>query len=177
MFAARSEGTVDLTAGGASQYSVVVDTSSCATPVDQPGPFRRLLIPRGALDEVIAHARESLPNECCGLLAGWIDGEGGRVTQQYRVRNERLSPTEFATHPRDMLDASKATRAAGTEVLAIYHSHPTSAPVPSRKDIERNSWGVSVVHLIVGLGGAEPEIRGWWLTDDGYCEATWEGVL
>jgi proteasome lid subunit RPN8/RPN11 len=75
-----------------------------------------------------------------------------------------------------MLDALKAMRVTGTEVLAIYHSHPTSAPVPSRKDIERNSWGVSVVHLIVGLGGVEPEIRAWWLTDDGYTEAIWEDV-
>jgi proteasome lid subunit RPN8/RPN11 len=144
--------------------------------MESPGPFCRLLIPRTVLDTVVAHAREAQPNECCGLLAGLMDGETGRVTLQFPLRNDLLSPTAFATNPRDMLDASKAMRADGTDVLAIYHSHPTSAPVPSRKDIERNSWGVSVVHLIVGLGGTQPEIRAWWLTDDGYTEAIWEGV-
>ena len=41
-------------------------------------------------------------------------------------------------------------RTNGTELLAIYHSHPTSEPVPSRRDVEENTYGESVVHLIVG---------------------------
>ncbi|MDB5312452.1 MAG: hypothetical protein JWO38_6654, partial [Gemmataceae bacterium] len=133
--------------------------------------FTRLLIPRPVLEAVVTHARGELPNECCGLLAGAIEGDTGRVTQHFPVRNDLASPTEYATNPRDMLDALKATRAAGTEVLAIYHSHPASAPVPSRKDVERNYWGDSAVHVIIGLGGDEPDIRAWWLTETGYRAA------
>jgi proteasome lid subunit RPN8/RPN11 len=92
-----------------------------------------------------------VPNECCGLLAGVIEDGVGLVRQQFPIRNDLASPTEYATNPRDMLDTSKATRAAGTEVLAIYHSHPTSGPVPSRRDVEGNWWGESVVHVIIGI--------------------------
>lgn len=133
--------------------------------------FTRLVIPRMVLDAVIAHARGQLPNECCGLLAGVIDGDTGRVSQHFPVRNDLASPTEYLTDPRDLLAAMKATRAAGTEVLAVYHSHPASPPVPSRKDIERNTWGETAVHVIVGLGGDEPEVRAWWLGENEYREA------
>src|SRR5690348_8498450 len=133
--------------------------------------FTRLLLPRPLLDAVIAHARTQLPNECCGLLAGLIEGDTGRVTQHFPIRNDLASPTEYLTNPRDLLDAMKATRAAGTDVLAVYHSHPTSAPVPSRKDIERNTWGETAVHVIVGLGEEEPEVRAWWIGEKDYREA------
>jgi proteasome lid subunit RPN8/RPN11 len=72
-----------------------------------------------------------------------------------------------------MLAAHKAMRASGTDVLAVYHSHPTSEPSPSRRDRERN-YGERIVNLIVGLRGAEPTVRGWWLTADGAREAEWE---
>src|SRR5437899_1519217 len=96
--------------------------------------FTRLLIPRSLLAAVLAHARAELPNECCGLLAGVVEDGVGRVTEHYPLRNDLASPTEYATNPRDLLDATRAMRAAGTDPLAIYHSHPTSDPVPSRKD-------------------------------------------
>lgn len=136
--------------------------------------FTRLLIPREVLDAVVAHARDEMPDECCGLLAGLVEGETGRVTQHFPVRNDLASPTEYLTNPRDLLDAMKAARAAGTEVLAVYHSHPASEPVPSRKDIERNTWGETAAHVIVGLVGAEPDVRAWWLGEAGYREAQLE---
>lgn len=131
-------------------------------------PFNCLRIPQSVLDAVLTHARAELPNECCGLLAGVIEGGVARVTRHFAIRNDLASPTEYATNPRDMLDALKASRAAETEVLAIYHSHPASEPVPSRKDVERNHWGESAVHLIVGLAGREPDLRAWRLLPNGY---------
>ncbi|MFO0823167.1 MAG: Mov34/MPN/PAD-1 family protein, partial [Gemmataceae bacterium] len=57
------------------------------------------------------------------------------------------------------------------ELLAIYHSHPTSAPVPSRRDIERNSYGESVAHVIISLADAATVVKAWWLTPTDYREA------
>ena len=133
--------------------------------------FTRLLIPRSLLDAVLAHARAELPNECCGLLAGVINDGVGRVTQHFPVRNDLASPTEYATNAQDMLAVSRATREAGTVELAVYHSHPASAPIPSRKDLERNFWGETAVHVIVGLAGDEPDVRAWWLTETDYRPA------
>ena len=134
-------------------------------------PFTRLLVPRPLSDAVIAHARAELPNECCGLLAGVIEDGVGRVTQHLPLVNELADPTEYFSEPRSIIAAEKARRAAGTEVLAIYHSHPTSDPVPSRKDLDRNFWGETAVHVIVGLAGDEPDVRAWWLTETDYRPA------
>jgi proteasome lid subunit RPN8/RPN11 len=121
--------------------------------------FTRLLIPRSLLDALLAHARAELPNECCGLLGG----VEGRVTRHFPICNDAASPTEYFTNARDLLDAMKILRFEGIEVLAFYHSHPSSEPVPSKTDIERNTWGETVIHVIVGLAGNEPEVRAWWI--------------
>lgn len=133
----------------------------------------RLLIPRPIFDAMLAHANAELPAECCGLLAGTIADGVGRVTFHLPLVNALTSPTEYESEPRSMLAAHKAMRASGTDVLSVYHSHPTSDPVPSKRDRERN-YGENVVNLIIGLRPAEPEVRGWWLTSDAAREAEWE---
>lgn len=133
--------------------------------------FTRLTIPDALLAEMIAHARAELPNECCGLLAGRIEGGVGIVTVRFAVRNDAAGPTAYATNPRDMLAAFRSMREGGLELLAVYHSHPTGEPVPSRRDVAENTYGETTAHVIVGLGGAEPAVRAWWITEAGYREA------
>jgi [CysO sulfur-carrier protein]-S-L-cysteine hydrolase len=134
-------------------------------------PFTRLVLPEAVLAELIAHAREAAPLECCGLLAGHIADGIGAVSAHYPIENVVRSPTEYETDARGMLFAFRAMREHGIELLAIYHSHPASAPVPSRHDVERNTYGESAVHVIVSLAGAEADVRAWWLTETGFREA------
>lgn len=130
-------------------------------------PFTRLTVPDLLLEEVIGHARERAPIECCGLLAGHITGGVGVVAHRYPIENSALSATEYETDADQMMLAFRDMRERGIELLAIYHSHPKSAPVPSRRDIERNTYGETVVHLIVSLAGEKPDIRAWWLAETG----------
>ena len=127
---------------------------------------------------MLEHAQAELPAECCGLLAGIIrrDGAEALVTHRYPLINELDSPTEFASEPRSMLAAMREVRAWGTEVLAVYHSHPTSEPIPSRKDLDRHWLGPSVLAVIVGLQGEEPEVRAWALGPESCDEAEREVV-
>ena len=134
-----------------------------------------LQIPRRLFDEMILHARAEFPNECCGLLAG-PDTTGGVVARRYPLVNAAASPVAYDADPKSLFAAFKDMRHAGTELLAIYHSHPTTAPVPSRTDRARNGYGPEVVHLIVSLAGPEPVVRGWRLAETAYHEATWEVV-
>ncbi len=133
--------------------------------------FTRLDIPDLLLAEVIAHAREESPLECCGLLAGRIAGDVGVVTARYPIENTARSLTEYETEARGMFAAFRDMRERELELLAIYHSHPASEPVPSRRDIDRNTYGESVVHLIVSLAGTEPDVRAWWLGETGFRPA------
>ena len=139
-------------------------------------PFR-LLLPTQFYTAMLAQAQAELPNECCGLLAGRLDPAAGvgRVEKRYPLVNLVASPVEFLSEPVSMFAAVKDMRRLGLDVLAVYHSHPTAAPVPSRKDHERN-YSPEVVNLIISLQGKAPVVRGWWLTADDSREAAW-GVV
>ena len=131
-------------------------------------------LPRPLHDAVLAQARAEYPNECCGLLAGRVEGGVGLVARRYPLVNALASPTEFLSESRGLLEAHKDTRRHGLEFLAVYHSHPTSAPVPSRTDLARNYYP-DAVWLIVSLADpAAPLIRGWWLKETSFAEAEWD---
>jgi [CysO sulfur-carrier protein]-S-L-cysteine hydrolase len=132
----------------------------------------RLSIPRAIYDAMLAHVQSELPAEGCGQLGGKVVDGIGRVTLHLPMVNALSSPTEFVSDAASTLAAHKALRASGTDVLAVYHSHPTSDPVPSQRDLERN-YSESVVNIIIGLRGPEPDVRAWWLTADGAQETDW----
>ena len=116
---------------------------------------------RADWDELIAHAREEAPNECCGY-ARVVDG---RVDQVHRGQNTRLSPYGFDLDGPSLLAANELD--ADGFGVAVYHSHPRSPAEPSEQD--RNlahypHW----TYLIVSLAG-EPHVRAWRI-DDGRVE-------
>jgi proteasome lid subunit RPN8/RPN11 len=119
------------------------------------------------------HARAEEPLECCGLLAGVIREDGvGEVRLRYPLLNAAASSVEFESEPRNHFSADRDIRRQGFEVLAVYHSHPTSEPVPSRKDLERNNWPQAVT-LIISLKTRPATVRGWWLSAESFREADW----
>jgi [CysO sulfur-carrier protein]-S-L-cysteine hydrolase len=124
---------------------------------------------------MVAHAAAGLPNECCGLLAGRIseDGASGQVTVHYPLTNELRSPTVFLSDSREMFAAVKDMRQKKTEVLAVYHSHPSSMPIPSKRDLERN-YSSGVVNVIIGLVSESPDVQAWWLNESSFDAAQWE---
>ena len=137
-------------------------------------PFH-LLLPRRIHDAMLAQAQAELPNECCGLLSGTLSADGARavVAQLHPLVNEAASPVEYLSEPRSMLNAEKVRRAAGLEFLAVYHSHPTSPPIPSIKDLQRN-YSEDVMNFIISLKDAAPMVEGWWLTATDFRPAAWE---
>lgn len=135
-----------------------------------------LQVPRRLIDAMIAQARAELPNECCGLLAGRRTGPAeALVTERYPLVNALASPVEYESEPRSMFEAERDMRRRGLEILAVYHSHPTSPAIPSRKDRERN-YSPDVVNFIVSLETGDATVRGWWLDPDGQREAEWQCV-
>jgi proteasome lid subunit RPN8/RPN11 len=138
----------------------------------------RLLIPRQIYAEMVIQAQAELPNECCGFLAGRFPGSAPageqewKVLSRYPLVNKAASPVEYFAHEDSLIRSHVAMRALGLDVMAVYHSHPTTEPVPSRKDLERNYLG-EVVHLIISLRTKVPVMKGWWLTEHNYSEVTW----
>jgi [CysO sulfur-carrier protein]-S-L-cysteine hydrolase len=128
-----------------------------------------LRISRQLLDEVIAHAREDAPNECCGMIAS-SDGEAVAV---HRARNTAASPFRYEMDGMEQYRIQTAIEDAGLELGAIYHSHTRSAPEPSQTDINL-AFYPEALYVIVGLKSPQPDVRAWRIVDGAVSEATLE---
>jgi proteasome lid subunit RPN8/RPN11 len=119
-------------------------------------------IARGLIDEMVAHAREDLPNECCGM----VGGSDGEATSVIRVENSAASPLRFEMDPQGQYDALKAIEDGGDELLAIYHSHTKSAAHPSQTDVNQAVNWPDAIYVIVSLEDSEkPDVKAYWLKD------------
>jgi len=119
-------------------------------------------IAQSLIDEMVAHAREDLPNECCGMVGG-IDGE---ATEVIRVENSAASPLRYEMDPKGQYDAYTAIEGKGQELLAIYHSHTKSPAYPSQTDVNQAVAWPDQVYIIVSLADPDaPDVKGYLLKD------------
>jgi proteasome lid subunit RPN8/RPN11 len=112
-----------------------------------------LRIRQRVLDELLAHAREALPEECCGLIVGTPD----LVERAVRARNLRGSPSRYLIDPADHFAAIRMARIDGWSVIGAYHSHPASPPLPSDRDVAE-ATSPTFAYLIVAPGS--PAVSG-----------------
>ncbi len=108
-------------------------------------------------DELIAHAREEAPNECCGYLR--LDD--GQVAEVFPAENERHSPYGYELGFQALVAANELDDEG--HGVAIYHSHPRSPAEPSQTDINLAQYP-DWLQLIVSLAG-DPHVRAWRITD------------
>ena len=119
-------------------------------------------ISKKLIDEMVEHAREDLPNECCGM----IGGRDGEATSVVRVVNAAASPLRYEMDPQGQYDALKEIEGAGDELLGIYHSHTRSAAYPSQTDVNEARMWPEPVYVIVSLEDAEaPDVKAYDLAD------------
>jgi proteasome lid subunit RPN8/RPN11 len=113
-----------------------------------------MTIAASVVDAVIAHAKESQPRECCGVLLGKADG----ITHAIPAPNLADSSTRFLLDPKTHIEARRTARARELDVVGFYHSHPHSRAYPSATDLAEAAYP-ECVHLIVGFVQGEPEVR------------------
>ena len=113
--------------------------------------FFAVRIGRDHWEALVAHAAESVPNECCGYLRA----RDGIVEETYRAENLRSSPYGYELDGKSLLAANKLDD-QGFQV-GIYHSHPRSAAEPWQTDINLAQYP-HCVYSLVSLTGT-PEVR------------------
>lgn len=123
------------------------------------------------VNDIFAHARETEPAECCGLIGG---AEDGRASSIYRLRNVASNNNvSYEVAPEELFAAQRKMRQSGEQLVGIYHSHPRAfEPEPSETDV-RLAYYPSATYLIIGLGGREPVMRGFKISE---AERRWERV-
>jgi proteasome lid subunit RPN8/RPN11 len=99
------------------------------------------------LDEMIEHARDDAPNECCGLVGGTPD----LAQSIHRAENAEASPFRYSIAPREQLELMNRIEQDGQEVAGIYHSHTRTPAFPSQTDINLASGWPDAVYFIVSL--------------------------
>ena len=93
-------------------------------------------LPRYHYEEIVSQAREELPNEACGLVAG-RDGSPLEVIQ---MRNADQSALTYRFDPREQLRVMDRLDEEGLDIFAIYHSHTHTEAYPSPTDRARAHW-------------------------------------
>lgn len=125
-----------------------------------------LTIPRSLTTRLLFEAQEHPALEVCGLLGGH-----NRIPATiYPVTNVSDKPHDsFDMESQDQIHAMKTMRNNGEQLLAIYHSHPATPPVPSKRDREEIGYPNAVM-LIISLLNTTPEMRAWQHTGNGMAE-------
>lgn len=134
-------------------------------------PLQPLRIPTTILADMVNHCRRDAPLEACGILGG----TPLRVSSIHPLRNTDASETRYNADPQDILAALRWLRERGGQFLAIYHSHPRWAAIPSRTDLDANYYG-DLPRIIVSLLTDPPDVRVWRLEPDSYAELPWQVI-
>jgi len=129
---------------------------------------RALDLSAGQLRELLRHAQECLPEECCGVLIG-SECEFGRVRAHRVVAAANVTTRDrerhFEVDPLTILAADREARAKGLELVGYYHSHPSGSAAPSASDL-RQAWP-NTSYVILGMDGSDlNEIKSWRLVSD-----------
>jgi proteasome lid subunit RPN8/RPN11 len=122
------------------------------------------------LDEIVAHAREAAPNECCGIVAG----RNGGAIAVHRARNAFESPLRYEIHPQDQFRIMMGLEERGEEVAGIYHSHTGSEAYPSQTDINLAENWPDPLYLICSIAGDHPAVRAFSIRDGQVTETELE---
>ena len=129
------------------------------------------------IDEMIAHAREDLPNEACGMVHA-VDGEASEV---HRVENTAASPYRYEMAPLRMMHLEQQRDDTGEALFAIYHSHVASPAYPSPTDVrmaffppgelDRDPMYPDTLYILVSLAAeASPDVRAYHIRTLGEVE-------
>lgn len=129
------------------------------------GKKKTLGITRDIFDQIIEHAKDSYPDECCGIMIG-TDMKSKKVLYVHRAENTNTerSKDRYIISPTEIFLMDKEARGQGLDIIGFYHSHPDHPNEPSQTDRE---WGQpKYSYVIVSVKGGETAEARCWTFDD-----------
>ena len=113
-------------------------------------------VPSAIRAELVAHARDEAPNECCGLVLM----RDGVAVEYIRGVNKLASPYRYELY----IDPFVWSEIDESVEQVIFHSHPETEPRPSRTDRELAGLWSGRPFLIYGL--KLDDLRAWVIARD-----------
>ncbi len=111
-------------------------------------------IERNPWETMVLHAERTYPNECCGAMLGHSIGDKKVVTDAVPLENvwTGKQAERYAVRPEDLLNADKAARSRGLDLIGIFHSHPDCDAYFSETDLQNCCPWYSFVVLSIQNG-------------------------
>ena len=111
-------------------------------------------VDKSAWDVMVAHARSTFPNECCGAMLGGVDGENKHVSEAVPLENAftGVQHERYELRPEDLLKADREARSRGLDLVGIFHSHPDCDAYFSETDLKNSCPWYSFVVLSIKQG-------------------------
>lgn len=108
-----------------------------------------LVLERAALDEVLAHARSTHPDECCGAVVGRAGRDlvrrftnvQNRLHAEDPAANPRGAETAYTPEPKEFFAALREADEPGATLKVFYHSHTRVGAYFSGEDKARAMFG------------------------------------
>ncbi|MEL6940113.1 MAG: M67 family metallopeptidase [Cyanobacteria bacterium J06598_1] len=136
------------------------------------------------LSDISAHAEQTYPEECCGLLVGELNPPSGEAAKQLveivslgnewtpdvlpAAASKEQSFTKARRYwidPQDMLRVQKQAREQGLNIIGIYHSHPDHVAVPSECD-RVLAWPAYAYVIVSVCEGKAVDVQNWALDSE-----------
>jgi len=122
------------------------------------------------LDAVLAHARQAMPCECCGVLLASPTSPktaSTAITADNAAGNDPKS--NYVLGHEVHLQTAKMEVAGTAHIFGYYHSHPFGRAEPSPRDTELAVEGVN--YFIIGMGGGVTDWALWTFEEGKFVRA------
>ena len=95
-------------------------------------------------EEMVQHAREEYPRECCGMLAG----ENSSISKLFKIKNIAQGMDKYELDPQEQVNAFEEIDKLSLKLLGVYHSHPNHPCYPSGLDIHQAFYPNTLFFII-----------------------------
>ncbi len=125
-------------------------------------------ISKSKFNEMIEHAREENPDECCGILVGTSNS----VSKIYKITNDAKSPYRYVMNPQQFFDVQADCDRNNLDMIAFYHSHTHTKAYPSDTDVRmalQSGWVENlIIYILVSLEDkSNPVVKSYSISENG----------
>ena len=128
-----------------------------------------ITIPASLLQQIYDHTEASYPNECCGLMIGTLQDDGGnKIVHAFRTcrnLNQERARDRYDMDPLDMLRVEREFENSSWEIIGIYHSHPDHPSRPSQTDTDR-AFPIYSYVIVSVRNGTVASAQSWALNEE-----------
>jgi proteasome lid subunit RPN8/RPN11 len=133
---------------------------------------------------ISSHAESTYPEECCGVILGYLDDESKTVVEVIPTVNAWNSEAgnfieisvghnqkdRYAIAPQTMLQLQREARNRNLSIIGIFHSHPNHPAFPSQSD-RLYAWPLYSYIIVSIINGKASELLSWSLNEHHQFEA------